>query len=153
MNANRPLPTVIGPTENALRALLQKTLDRSPIGHYPQWVAMNLADRESLSAPDFTVRLAEELKGSAASADRTVQQLVNGGLMHASADGCTLTQSGEKSLREGRRVVKSATDRLAEGIAQQDIEITIRTLDIVRTNAERELLRQHSAGSADGDGN
>ncbi len=148
---DRPLPTVIGPTENALRRLLHKTLVGSPIGNYAQWVAMNYADREPLDASEFTVRVAEELKDSPQSINREVQQLVSGGLLQASAAGYTLTQFGRNALREGRKLVRSATARLMDGVAELDVEATVRTLDRVRANAERELARQDQASILDRD--
>lgn len=150
---HRPLPTVIGPTENALRSLLHKTLHGSPIGNYAQWVAMNYADREPLGATEFTVRVAEELKDSPENTYREVRQLVSDGLLQASAAGYTLTQSGQKALREGRKLVRSATSRLTDGVAELDVEATVRTLDRIRANAERELARQDHASILDRDAN
>lgn len=42
MAAVRPLPTVIGPTETALRALLTKTLASTQIPGYSAWVILNV---------------------------------------------------------------------------------------------------------------
>ncbi len=142
MPNDRALPTVIGPTENALRALLHQALGGSPISGYPQWVAMSVADATGVPVgADLTVRLAGELKGSESDARDHVRRLVGAGLLRATAAGHVLTEPGEAALREGRRLVRSATSRLTDGIAEGDIEVTVRTLDRVRANAERELLR------------
>ena len=39
--ADRPIATVIGPTENALRSLLSHVLAATPINDYDEWVALN----------------------------------------------------------------------------------------------------------------
>lgn len=49
--SERPLPTVIGPTENALRSLLSHILASTPINDYDEWVALTYtASRQTHSA-------------------------------------------------------------------------------------------------------
>lgn len=139
MSAQRPLPTVIGPTENALRALLTKILSNTRIKTYSAWVVMNAIARvDTAGAPGtWQNTVAEALKVSAADVESCVAELRASGLM---GDEGSLTAFGISELATARASVSAATARLVEGIGNDEQQIAAAVLDRVRGRAE-EMLR------------
>lgn len=155
MPSARPLPTVIGPTENALRALLTSTLSGTAIGTYHAWVVLNAASRADPAAPAdphraWIGRVADALKIEVAAAGRVVAGLRSQGLLD---DDDALTDRGTAELAAARSAVARATARLTAGIGEAEQETTRAVLDRVRANAEALLREAHrAAGAAVGDG-
>lgn len=127
--AYRPLPTVIGPTENALRALLTRVLISTPIGGYEEWVALNYA---SQGVEDLPARVAEALKVDPQTGALAIEQLAVTGLF--AADG--LTAKGRTELAHARAAVTAVTATLVEEITEADQQVTRRVLDTIRSRAE-----------------
>lgn len=152
MPSTRSLPTVIGPTENALRALLINTLSTTPIGSYPAWVALNAASRVSPSAQRraWIGDVADALKTDREAVDEVIDELRIRGLL---AEDDALTEVGDSELGAARAAVAAATARLTEGISEDDQETARVVLDRIRDKAE-ELLRaaQRGPGAASRDG-
>ncbi len=127
----RPLPTVIGPTENALRALLIKILSTTKICTYQAWVIMNAASHPE---QDWRQSAADALKADLV--DETLAELCAAGLVVA--DGA-MTPVGISELAAARAVISAATSRLVEGIDDHDQATARRVLDHIRRKAEDAL--------------
>lgn len=128
----RPLPPVIGATENALRRLLAQVLAGSLIGGYSEWIYLNIRERADDPVP------AEDLVADALKQPREIvaslrTRLVDVGLLDT--DG-SLTSSGLEQLGRARATVSGLTAALTAGIDPAAIQTTIDTLDTVRTRAE-----------------
>jgi hypothetical protein len=139
MPAAPPLPTVIGPAENALRALLTKILSTTRIKTYPAWVILNAASNADATASSgpWQLAVADALKIELSEVDDVLAQLRAAGLV--SHDGL-LTALGASELATGRSAVSAATSRLVDGIGEQEQTTARLVLDHVRRKAE-ELLR------------
>lgn len=131
----QPLPTVIGPTENALRALLTATLNESSIGEYVHWVALNAASREDRPT-NWRGDVANSLKVSADVVDAAVDDLCAWGLVEDAGD---LTARGHQQLTLARGAVRSLTAQVVAGISESDLQTADRVLRAVQGNAERLL--------------
>lgn len=130
--SERPLPTVIGPTENALRSLLSHVLASTTINDYDEWVALNYtASRQTAAIPT----LASALKIEINAAEQTIERLTTRGLI---AD-LALTPSGEAELLHARSAVAAATATLVEAIDEADQHTTRVVLDTIRERAELAL--------------
>ena len=129
------LPTVIGPTENALRALLRHVLASTSIDSYEEWVAMNLASRK---VDDLRAGLADALKVTEARVDEMLYGLTERGLF--AIDELILTDDGREALESARHLVATATANVLEGIDNADIEVATRVLAAVRRGAEAGLV-------------
>ena len=136
MGTARPLPTVIGPTENVLRALLAKVLSTTRIRTYPAWVVMNIVDSSVDAAEGSRHMIADALKAGLDDVDRLLSQLAAAGLVRN--DGL-LTPLGRSELSAGRKAVSSVTMRLIDGISDEDQATARLVLDHVRRKAEEQL--------------
>ena len=135
-----PLPTVIGRTENSLRALLTQILASTRIETYPAWVVLNGAasgDADD-SKDDWRRAASDALKVEASVVDAVVAQLVQAGLV--SANGA-VTAEGAAELATARPAVAKATALLMEGVSEEEQAATRRVLEHVRDRADV-LLRQ-----------
>lgn len=131
-----PLPTVIGPTENALRALLTRTLSSTMIPGYRAWVVLNAVSAAG-SSNEWRQRAADGLKADPDEIEGSLAELRTAGLVDGDA---TLTAAGAAELTIAREAVAGATLLLVEGIDETEQETTRRVLDAIRRKAER-LLR------------
>jgi DNA-binding MarR family transcriptional regulator len=129
--SDRPLPTVIGPTENALRALLVQTLDATRIRGYEEWVLLNMTDA---AAPMHAIAAALRVARSRISG--IADELVRRGLL---ADPTRLTAEGRTELAAGRVRVREMTVNLTAGIPPEHEEVCRQVLDTIRKRAEDEL--------------
>ena len=136
METARPLPTVIGPTENALRALLARVLSTTRIRTYSAWVVMNIVDSSDDAAEGSRHMIADALKAGLDDVDRLFSQLATAGLV--GNDGL-LTPLGQSELSAGRKAVSSVTTRLIDGISDEDQATARLVLDHVRRKAEEQL--------------
>ena len=128
----RPLPPVIGVTENALRPLLTHALAGSLIGGYAEWVYLNIQERA-----DDPARV-EELVADALKQPREVVAAARTRLLDAGVldtDG-SLTGSGREQLNRCRDMVSAITQALTAGIDPAAVQTTLDTLDTVRARAE-----------------
>lgn len=139
MTDARPLPTVIGPTENALRALLTKILSTTRIKTYPAWVILNAVSNadSKTGGGNWRPAIAEALKVELDEVDGVLAQLRAAGLVDN--DGL-LTARGVTDLATGRSAVSAATARMVDGIGEQEQATARLVLDHVRRKAD-ELLR------------
>ncbi len=128
--SQRPLPTVIGPTENALRNLLSQVLASTTIDDYDEWVALNCISNHK--GTGVLAALAAALKIENNAAENTIERLTNRGLV---AD-LALTPAGEAQLLRTRDSLAAMTDTLVAGIDEADQQTTRTVLDTVRERAE-----------------
>lgn len=135
--AARPLPPVVGSTENALGALLASLLAATPLESTRHWVALNVA----ASAGDAHA-VSVALKADLAATSVLLEDLRAAGLVEQSAGTWHPTSSGTALLRDLRGRIAEVTDRLVRDLLPNDIETTIRVLEHLRRGAERELERR-----------
>lgn len=135
MSSDRPLPTVIGPTENALRALLEQTLASTAIANYPAWVVINTASSAAQSgrAEGWMSAVADALKVEVGDIHGILRDLQSAGLLDEHG---SLTQDGAAELSAARSAVGATTFRLLEGIDHSQQETTRHVLDSLRHKAE-----------------
>lgn len=137
----RPLPAVIGSTENALRALLLQLLAATPLDGDREWVALNLVDR---SADDGTSPL-DVVGGGLGLGESDVVSLLRSlegkGLLHRAQDDWRISPRGTEVLTGGRERVAAATAHLVDGIADADLATAVRVLDRVREQADKQRSR------------
>jgi hypothetical protein len=143
MPSTRPLPTVIGPTENALRALLTSTLSSTRISTYPAWVVANAA---SNAGPTWRHEAADALKIELDGVAQIIDGLRAADLLD---DGEALTDAGAVELAAARLAVAATTSRLTDGISDEEQETARLVLDRIRGNAE-ELLRHDAQRRSEG---
>jgi len=134
MSSAPPLPTVIGRTENALRALLAHTLSPTRIPGYPAWIVLNAmtADR---SPGAWRARAAAALAREG-EIDGVLAELRSAGLVD---DAELLTTAGTAQLAAARTAVAQASRLLVEGITEPEQDAVHRVLDTIRRRAD-ELL-------------
>jgi DNA-binding MarR family transcriptional regulator len=135
-----PLPTVIGPTENALRALLTKTLSSSRATTYPAWVILNAASSVGATSPQRSWHhsAADALKTDLDGVAQVIEGLRSAGLLNSDE---ALTDAGVTELAAARLAVGATTLRLTEGISDAEQETVRSVLDRIRSNAEALLER------------
>lgn len=138
MPSSRPLPTVIGPTENALRALLIRILSTTPIKTYSAWVILNAAS--TAQAPASSGRwqdaVADALKVEPGQVDEVLGTLCDAGLVDN--DG-SLTDGGAAELAIARSTVLATTSRLTDGLSEEAQATARLVLDHIRGKAEEFL--------------
>jgi uncharacterized pyridoxal phosphate-containing UPF0001 family protein len=126
------LPQVSGPTEHALRALLDRELASSRIPDYLGWVCLNLSTAASARS-DLEAHLEQATKSTPEQAAATVDGLMALGLLTGNAQP---TSEGQAELMSTRQRVKATTDKLTAGLSEADLAIAIGVLDHVRGRAE-----------------
>jgi DNA-binding MarR family transcriptional regulator len=139
MQTARQLPTVIGPTENALRALLAKILTPTRIKTYEAWVVLNAANNAGTATPggNWQLTVADALKIELGDVDEVLSQLRAAGLI---SNDDSLTAFGTAELDAARSRVSATTSRLVDGLSEEEQATARLALDHVRHKAE-ELLR------------
>lgn len=139
MPAVSPLPTTIGLTENALRALLLRVLATSRIKTYMAWVVLNAASSSNVTASNgnWLLAVADALKVEPSEVEEVLAEVRAAELV---GDNGSLTALGVGELAKGRAAVSATTARLVDGIGAEEQMTARRVLDRVRQRAE-ELLR------------
>ena len=130
---------VIGPTENALRALLNRLLAVTPIRSYERWVALNVLARSACLRAEAGRVLADALKVDSARVDSILADLEAEDLINDAAEAMRLSAAGVAALDEARPHISNVTARLVGSIPSASVEIMLQVLDEVRSNAELEL--------------
>lgn len=137
----RPLPTVVGPTENALRALLMRLLATTPLDCYEQWAALNLVDRHTGDDKALERVVVEALAVDDTEAATILRTLDDLGLLHRVNGAWRPSSAGADLLSLERQRVAAVTARLLDGIAATDLVTAVRVLDQVRERAQEERTR------------
>lgn len=130
-----PLPTVIGPTENALRALLLKVLATTAIADYASWVTLNATSNADPAAPSGHWRrvVADALKVNPTAVDEVLAELAAAGLVTTYG---SMTERGAVELAAARAEVRATTSALVAGIGESEQETTRQVLAHIRGEAE-----------------
>jgi DNA-binding MarR family transcriptional regulator len=136
----RPLPIVIGSTENALRALLVSLIDSTPVASYEQWVAINVVADSGVD--DHIATIASALHRAPDESLALVEVLEDRGLVERRDERWRLTTQGASVLAALRDDVSDVTARIVAGLADRDVDATRRVLDTVRTIAIEERNRR-----------
>ncbi len=137
----RPLPTVVGPTENALRALLTRLLATTPLDHYEQWAALNLVDGNIGDDRAVLDVVVDGLVVDEPHAWTVLRSLEDLGLLHRVNGAWRPSPAGAGLLSLERQRVGAVTTRLLDGIAAADLVTAVRVLDQVRERAQEERTR------------
>jgi hypothetical protein len=128
---------VIGQTENALNAILE----RQPAGTGitgAQWVTLTLAvlGGGALTAEMLTWRALTALKVDAATAAAHVAELTAAGLLHTTPDGTVeATDRGAAEWTRVRGGIAGITERLWGDLPAEDLATADRVLGVVRARA------------------
>lgn len=129
-----PLPAVLGPTENALRALLMALLAKTRIRSYLAWVVLNAANSaHTEQRGHWRGTVSKALKIQSAEVDSVLSQLHADGLVDSAG---VPTDLGAAELAAARLAVASATSELVDGIDPADLATTSQVLEKVRAKAE-----------------
>lgn len=123
--------------ENALRALLIRTLAPTRIASYSHWVMLNAAARAPLGDAAQRGGVAEALRVEPRVVDDALDDLRAEGLVEV--DG-SLTTLGTAELSSARSSVAATTALLVDGLDDHEQEIARGVLDHIRLRAD-ELLR------------
>ena len=125
--AQRALPTVIGPTENALKSLLQSILTPSDVNDDREWAYLNLTAGGTPQSAILSTMGITSTELRAIRAELGTRSLVDG--------KGELTPSGLKALAQLRPKVSAMTERLMAGIDDVDAQVAVHVLDAIRHNA------------------
>lgn len=127
-------PQLIGRTEKALNALLERELSGTGVAER-QWVALNLTDG-ALPSDRLAARISEALRIDAAAARELLAELIAAGLVHeAAARTIELTGKGRSLQRGIRSATASLTEDLWGDLPDDDRATAARVLNVVLTRA------------------
>ena len=136
-------PQVIGQAENALRALLERTLAGTGLS-YRHWIALSLAVGNDVPvAQDALIeRITAVLKVDDTAAREAVADLAGEQLAETvPGDGSRVrpTDAGRKLHREVRAAIAEIVTRLFRDITADDLETAGRVLTMITARADAEL--------------
>jgi DNA-binding MarR family transcriptional regulator len=136
-------PQLIGRTENALRAILDRLLAGTEVG-YPEWGALVLTvtGGGSIDRNQLADRVARSLKVERETAESRIRGLAAKGLVQTGPEASAAvvpTEAGQQLVRQVRAQVGEITGRLYGDIAAADLEAASRVLSTVLERAEAEL--------------
>lgn len=144
----RPLPMVVGRTENALRALLMRSLEGTQLAGYEEWVALNLVDGRTEGGVDVLDSVCRQLGLDRGRAALLLDALVARGLVTCERTSYAVSRDGSTLLATLRPAVAGVSRRVVEGLLVEDLDVAIRVLDRLRVEAERELTAGGTPSSA-----
>jgi DNA-binding MarR family transcriptional regulator len=136
-------PQVIGQTEKALNAILDRQLAGTGLTE-PQWVTLTLtaAGGGAVDRDQLTDRLAGALKVGAADAQARISELAAAQLLHAPAGDAgpvRLTDRGQQLHHQIRTAVTQITQRMWGDLPPEDLATAGRVLSTVLARANAEL--------------
>ncbi len=135
-------PQLIGQTEKALNAILDRELDGTGVTE-PQWVTLVLAVMGGGEAEhgQFVARVAGGLHISDHAAEDLIGHLAAGGLLGASERGghITVTDAGRALHTRVRGSASEITERLWGDVPGEDRAVAARVLTTVLDRATAEL--------------
>jgi hypothetical protein len=118
--STRPLPTLIGPIENALRALLGSLVAASPVPTYEEWAVMNLVASSEID--DQVGAILDGLQCSGFEAAAILTALSTRGLIEERDERWFLTTYGVSVLEPLRVCVASVSSTLTAGIDDRELD-------------------------------
>ena len=130
---------IIGQTEKATRAVLDRLLDRTGTTFH-QWVVINLVGGEPLTAEaDIVARLVQGLKIDEAAAHRAVGDARSLGLVTVEVGTVGLTGAGLARFEAVRAAIDGITGRLYGDLPADDLHTAARVLTVITARANAEL--------------
>ncbi|MGI5171125.1 MarR family winged helix-turn-helix transcriptional regulator [Spirillospora sp. CA-253888] len=139
-----PLPfgtQVIGQTEKALNAILQRLLAGTDITE-PQWMALTLtvAGGEPLSGDALAERVAGALKVDRAMAHERIAELAAANLLRTTPDGTVVaTEQGRTQWTQVRAAITQLIQELWGDLPEEELAIAGRVLNTVLARANTRL--------------
>jgi hypothetical protein len=146
---HRPLPAVLGSTENALRSLLADLLRTTELAGYEEWVALTLVDRHGSDETAVLDAISSSLAVDADAGRDLLHSLEGKGILHRPDISLRLSPRGAALFQETRQRVTATTAPLLEGIAAEDLATTTTVLEQLEArarDARARLSRVTSAG-------
>ena len=136
-------PQLIGQTENALRAILNRQLAGTGVS-YPQWIALLLSatNDESRDREQLAGCVARALKIDQTAAESHFQRLASSGLIETgteSSSPITVTPAGQRLVDHVRAQAGGITQRLWADLPTAELAAAGRVLSTVLARAEAEL--------------
>lgn len=136
-------PQVIGQAENALRALLERTLGGTGL-EYRDWIALSLAvgNEGPVSEGELTGRVAGVLKIDDTTARETIAQLLARKLADTVLENGSwvrATKNGRELHGEVRAAIGEIVQCLFRDISADDLETAGRVLTLITVRADAEL--------------
>jgi DNA-binding MarR family transcriptional regulator len=145
MTDDRPLLTtrMIGETENALRALLTKTLRGTGLD-YQRWVVLSIVARtqSSISAATLATRISESLKIEAPTAVALIDDLRGRHILDESGDPVALTADGTALFQRLDAEIGELTRALWAGLNADDLAAAHRVHSTITDRANQLLARR-----------
>lgn len=133
------LPAVIGPTENALRALSHRLLAQTSIRSYERWVVLNMIAGSAASRDEVRRALVDALQVDPTRVDSILTDLASEGWISEAHDRLLVSPDGAAMLDRARSHVTEVTARLTHSASPGAIDVALHVLDTLRSSAEREL--------------
>jgi DNA-binding MarR family transcriptional regulator len=137
-----PFTALIGQTENALVAILNRELAGTGVTDH-QWTALVLAAAgEPASRGQLTARVARALATDQATAAGHIDALVAAGLAQARPDpgsGVALTEAGQQLLGRVRKQTGEITQQLWGDLPAAELQTAHRVLSTMLERAQAEL--------------
>jgi DNA-binding MarR family transcriptional regulator len=137
-------PQVIGQAENALRALLERSLVGTGLA-YRHWIALSIAvgNEVALDQDELVGRIAGVLRADTATAHEVLSDLRADEFVEmASRDGSRIrpTDAGRDLHRRVRTSIDEIVNRLFRDIPAEDLQTAARVLTLVTARADVELV-------------
>ncbi|MFI7610950.1 MarR family winged helix-turn-helix transcriptional regulator [Nonomuraea terrae] len=130
-------PEVIGQTEKALNALLERHLAGTSITE-PQWVTLTLTvvSDGTLSGDALAERVSRSLKVDQATAHQRIVELTAANLVRTSQDGIVeATEHGKAQWNQVRAAIARITEKLWGDLPEEELTTTGRVLNTVLSRA------------------
>jgi DNA-binding MarR family transcriptional regulator len=133
-------PQVLGQTEKALNAILERQLAGTPLTE-ALWITLSvtMASGETAASGQLLERLQELLRISAAEAEARVDALAGAELLRHEDGVVAITDRGRKLFAKVRGEVGQITERLWGDLPSSDLDTAGRVLGTILVRANEEL--------------
>lgn len=130
-------PQLLGMTENALRALLDRNLAGTGVT-YHQWAILNAADANSDLAA-ITALATSALKITPAAVGDALASVAAAGLADLGPDAAQLTTEGKEWIAQRRAAIGQSTAGLLSNLPEEDLAAAGRILSTILQRANERL--------------
>jgi len=134
-------PQIVGVTERALGALMDRVLGRTG-GTFNQWLVLNLTTRSGgeIETARFVAAAVDARKVDPSEPLAAIAELVAEGLVEElPGERIRLTESGQARYAAIRATIDDITGRVWGGIPADDLAVAGRVMTTLTTNANAEL--------------
>jgi hypothetical protein len=134
-------PQIIGQAENALRAILDRSLARTGGSTYQQWVTLSItaAGGGAIERDQLVGRLTGALKIDDAAARAVIAELTADHLFTDQGSRVGFTEAGQDRYRQIRTDVDQTTARVFGDLSADDLATAGRVLAVITDRANAEL--------------